>query len=162
MANSEWVLGVHIQHFEYLYNVEIRDGLYCCCDISYTIVDCVEDLNDLNVAACISECEPYFETHFEVCITNGACSYIKSETTSINNILGTCISPLFVQLHSNKSMIDNITMNDNIIKVSAKKAGTHIRIYIYMCVWGGGGGGGMCGYVYLSVMVCMHVPYFLE
>ena len=32
VASSEWVLGVQIQHFENLCNVEIKDGKYCCCD----------------------------------------------------------------------------------------------------------------------------------
>ena len=48
------MLGVHVQHFENLYNAEIRDGnVFCCCDISYVEVPCVADLSDLNVAACM-------------------------------------------------------------------------------------------------------------
>ena len=111
MANSEWVLGVHVQHFENLYNAEIRDtGKYCCCDISYKNVPCVANLTDLNVAACTSECEPHFEMRFEVCFANGTCSNMKNETAVIDNILATCISPLLVQLHSKESTIDDITI----------------------------------------------------
>ena len=112
------MLGVHMQHFQNLYNAEIRhDGKdYFCCDISFKNVPCVEHLTDLNVAACTSECEPFFEIHFEVCFANGTCSCMKNEIACINNITSTCISPLLVQLHSNESIVDNIT------NVSAKKA----------------------------------------
>ena len=95
MANSEWVLGIHVQHFQNLYNAEIRNGDYCCCDISFKDVPCVNDLTDLNVAACISECEPYFEIRFEVCFADGTCSNMKNETAVIDNIFATCISPLW-------------------------------------------------------------------
>ena len=118
MAKSEWVLGVHVQCFQNLYNVEIRNHGrdYCCCDISYVNVPCVENLIDLDVSACTSECDPYFEMRFEVCFANGTCLYKKNEIACINNITSTCISPILVQLHSNESMIDKIT------NVSAKKA----------------------------------------
>ena len=115
MANSEYVLGVHVQNFQNLYNAEIRNGLYCCCDISYVDVPCVEDLTDLNVTVCTSECEPYFEMRFEVCFADGACSNMKNEAAATGNILSICISPLLVQIHSEESMIDNIT------SVSAKR-----------------------------------------
>ena len=69
------MLGVHVQHFQNLYNAEFRNGYeYCCCDISYMDVHCVADLTDLNVAACTSECEQYFEIRFEVCFADGTCS----------------------------------------------------------------------------------------
>ena len=77
VANSEWVLGVHMQHFQNLYNAEIRNGLYCFCDISHNTVKCREDLTDLNIAACTSECEPYFEIRVEICLANGTCSNTK-------------------------------------------------------------------------------------
>ena len=117
MANSEWLLGVHVQHFHNLYNAEIRNGKdYCCCDISYLDVPCVRDLTDLNVTGCTSECQPYLEIRFGVCFANGTCSYIKTEVACINNITSTCISPLLAQLHLSEPMIDSIT------QVSAKKA----------------------------------------
>ena len=111
------MLGVHVQQFQNLYNAEFRDGKdYCCCDISAYDMPCVKNLSDLNVTACTSECEPYFEMRFNVCFGNGTCLYMKNEIACINNIPSTCISPLLVQLHSNESMTDNIT------SVSAKKA----------------------------------------
>ena len=117
MANSEWVLGVHVQHFQNLYNAVFRHkDIYCCCDISYKDVQCVDDPIHLNVTACYSECDPLFEIRSEVCFADGTCSNIKNEIACINDIPATCISPLLVQLHSNESMIDNIT------NVSAKRA----------------------------------------
>ena len=122
MANSEWVLGVHVQHFQNLYNAEIRNNGkdYCCCDISAYDVPCEKDLTDLDVASCTAECEPYFEKRFEVCFADGTCSDMKNETAVIDSVLATCISPLLVQLHSNESMIGNITTNNDIINVSTK------------------------------------------
>ena len=110
------MLGVHVEHFQNLYNAEFRNGKeYCCCDITYLVVPCVADLTDLDVTACISECQPYFEMRFEVCFADGTCSNMKNETADIDNILSICISPLLVQFHSKQSMIDNIT------SVSAKR-----------------------------------------
>ena len=105
------MLGVHLQHFQNLYNAEFRDsGKYCCCDISYLDVPCGKNLTDLNTTACsTSACDPYFEMGFEVCFGNGTCLYKKNEITCVNNITSTCISPLLFQLHSNASMIDNTT-----------------------------------------------------
>ena len=128
------MLCVHLQHFQNLYNSEIRGGgNYCCCDISYKNVSCGANLTDLDVTACTSECEPYFEMHFEVCFSDGTCSNMKNETAVIDNILSTCISPLLVQLQSNESMIGK-TMIDDIVNVSAniKKASTIQLIFVYM------------------------------
>ena len=112
MANSEWLLGVSVQHFQNLYNAEIRSsGKYCCCDISYLDVPCVEDLTDLDVTACTSECQPYFEMRFEVCSANGTCSDMRKEDAVIDNTLATYTSPLLVQLvlNSEEFMIENVT-----------------------------------------------------
>ena len=130
MANSEWVLGVHVQHFQNLYNAEIRTGnVYCCCDISYVDVPCVEDLTDLDVTACMSECEPYLEIRFKVCFADGTCSNMENEITCKDNTPSTCISPLLVQLCSSQSI------NGSINNVSAKKASFKpykcICIYVY-------------------------------
>ena len=69
---------------------------------------CVKNLANLNVAACNSECEPYFEMRFEVCFTDGTCSIAEDETAVVDNISATCITPLLVQLQLNKSMVDDI------------------------------------------------------
>ena len=128
MANSEWALGVHVQHFQNLYNAEFRNGReYCCCDISYLDVPCVTNLTDLNVTACTSECEPYFEIRFEVCFADGTYSVMKNEIACKDNIPSTCISPLLVQLYSNESIIGSIS------NVSTKKTllnCTNIQAYM--------------------------------
>ena len=123
------MLGVHVQHFQNLYNAEFRNSKdYCCCDISYKDVPCVATLTDLNVAACTSECEPYFEMRFEVCFADGTCSNMKNEAAVIDNILSICISPLLVQLHSKEPMIDNIT------SVSAREKNSNTRVCILLIV----------------------------
>ena len=111
------MLGVHMQHFQNLYNAEFRSsGKYCCCDISYLDVPCVENLTDLNVTACTSECEPYFEMYFEVCLADGTCSQMEKEIACIlSNISSTCMS-----------VIDNIT-NVSESKVSFKLSFTDMR-----------------------------------
>ena len=109
------MLGVHVQHFQNLYNAEIRNGNYCC-DISFLDVPCVADLTDLDVTGCTSECQPYFEIRFEVCFADGACSIMENEIAGVNIIPATCISPLLVQLHSDESMTGSSD------KVDAKKA----------------------------------------
>ena len=114
------MLGVHVQHFQNLYNAEIRDGKYCCCDISSSLVPCATVPTGLIVDACTADCEPYFKLRFEVCFADGTCSNVKNETTVMHNILATCISPLLVHLHPNESIIDNITINNDIINVSTK------------------------------------------
>ena len=116
MANSEWVLGVQVQHFQTLYNAEIRNGQHCCCDISYMDVACVQDLGNLDVTACTFECEPLFDIHFKVCFTNGTCLYMKNEISCTHNNPTTWITPLLLELYLNESMIKNI------MNVSAKKA----------------------------------------
>ena len=118
------MLGVHVQHFQNLYNAEIRgDVNYCCCDISYTVVPCVKDLTKLDVPCCSSDCEPFFDIRFEVCFADGTCSNMKNEAAAIDSILSICISPILFQLYSNASMIGNIT------GVSANK--TVIKLYKY-------------------------------
>ena len=121
MANSEWVLGVHAQHFQNHYNAEIKDGKYCCCDISSSVVPCVTVPTDLNVAACTADCEPYFEICFKACFADGTCFDMKNDTAVIDNIPATWISPLLVQLHSKESMTGNVAVNVDIINVNTNR-----------------------------------------
>ena len=127
MANSEWVLGAHVQHFENLYNIEIRDGIYyCCCDISHLDMPCVKNFADLDITACTSECEPFFDIYFRVCFVNGTCSKMKNEIAYISNTPSTWISPLLLQLQSNEFVIDNIT------NVSVNEAWLNYTCYMFM------------------------------
>ena len=127
MANSEWVLAVQVQHFQNMYNAEIRNNgtVYCFCDISSSVVPCVANLTDLNLTACTSECEPYFEVRFKVCFADGTCSNMENATAVIDNILDTCISPLLVQLRSNEFIIADV------INVWLKSTSLHHTLCLY-------------------------------
>ena len=124
MASSEWALCLRVEHFENLYNAEIRNDKYCCCDVYNLFVPCVEVFTDLNVTDCTSECEPYFELGFEVCFANGTCSNMKNEAAVIDTVHATCISSFLDHLHSEEFMIDKIT------NVSAKTT-----ILICLCLF---------------------------
>ena len=94
MANSEWALDVQVLNLGLMFNAEIRDGLYCCCDISYIDVPCEPTLEALNTPACTSECEPVYQTRFGTCFADGTCTIMESTFICANN--ATCASPLFV------------------------------------------------------------------
>ena len=93
VASSEWVLGVQIQHFENMYNAEIIDGKYCCCDDDDVM--CQEDITYLGMCR-ISQpnqaCDSYFRVYVRVCLNNGTCSVTKSYQlngviTSLNQVV---------------------------------------------------------------------------
>ena len=70
MASSEWFLGVHIQNFENPYNVEIRDGEYCCCDYA----GCSQSIRDLQGNCTTFFCQPYFVKHIRDASGDSMCS----------------------------------------------------------------------------------------
>ena len=76
VASSEWVLGVQIQHFENMYNAEIRNDLYCCCDDHFR--ECKENITDLiQNGTCFNSdhrCETYFVLYVRECSYNSICS----------------------------------------------------------------------------------------
>ena len=95
VASSEWVLGVQIQHFENLYNVEIKDGSYCCCDNPE--VECSQSITDLQ-GLCydpnlIRVCEQYFLVHVKDCSYNSTCTVSQTyqlridSSTSLNHLV---------------------------------------------------------------------------
>ena len=85
VASTEWFLGVQIQHFENLHNVEIIDGDYCCChdneicssDLSNVLASCTEP-------STIQLCETYFVVHIKNCIFIGECSLSKTYQLNYN------------------------------------------------------------------------------
>ena len=93
VASSEWVLGVQIQHFENMYNAEIRDGKYCCCDRNDVV--CQADI--ILLGTCIISqpehgCDPYFRVYVRACLNNGTCfvteSYqLNGVITSLNQVV---------------------------------------------------------------------------
>ena len=78
MANTEWFLGVQIQNFTNLYNVEIINGRYCCCDDNET---CGSTANDLLAmckhASTTQVCETWFLVYTRKCLS-GTCSFGKT------------------------------------------------------------------------------------
>ena len=79
VASTEWFLGVHIQHFENPYNVEIINGDYCCCHDNKT---CSSNLVDL-LASCTNQrtaqpCETYFLVHIRDCVVSSECFLSKT------------------------------------------------------------------------------------
>ena len=79
VASTEWFLGVQIQDFENLYNAEIINGNYCCCDDNEI---CASTTNDLLVIcknpSTTQVCETYLLVHIRNCISIGTCSLSKT------------------------------------------------------------------------------------
>ena len=44
VAKSEQLLGVQLQNFDNMFNAEIRDDKYCCCDQESTCADNIESI----------------------------------------------------------------------------------------------------------------------
>ena len=51
VASSEWFLTFQIQYFENLYNAEIRNNEYCCCDNPDD--PCGNDINAVDSMTCM-------------------------------------------------------------------------------------------------------------
>ena len=75
MANSEQLLSVQIQHFENVFNAEIRGGQYCCCD--QTMPPCNDTIMALSTTACNTACHPYFMIYFQPCPSIETCCFAK-------------------------------------------------------------------------------------
>ena len=97
VASTEWFLGVQIQDFVNLYNVEIINETYCCC---YDNQICLSDSNSLLTLCKDSSTTPPCETYFLVhvrdhCLNSGAClvsriyqlNYQSSDSMFDNGIL---------------------------------------------------------------------------
>ena len=79
VASTEWYLGVQIQDFINLYNVEIINGMYCCCDDSET---CGSDFDNL-LGKCedpstTQVCKTSFLVHIRYCSRFHTCFLSKT------------------------------------------------------------------------------------
>ena len=99
VTNSEWVLGVQIQHFENVYGLEIRNSHFCCCDDGTDNDDddqndvslCVRNITDLQMcknSTAYNPCDTYFLVYVRDCLYNSTCNYtqtyqLKNDTTLI-------------------------------------------------------------------------------
>ena len=83
VANTEWFLGVQIQHFENQYNAEMINGIYCCCHdnkiCSSNLIGLFASCTNLGTA---EPCETYFLVHIRDCVVNSEC--FLSETYQLN------------------------------------------------------------------------------
>ena len=113
VASSEWVLGVEIQHFENLYDAEIRDGVFCCCDNRDTTL-CKENIIEMEVCVhseTIHGCDHYFLVYVRDCPYNSACTVTKhyrlNTTTTLVQL--TCILAITLEM----KMIENVRIKIN-------------------------------------------------
>ena len=79
VASTKWFLGVQIQDFINLYNVEIINGMYCCCDANEKCGRIQNELLGMCKNASTTQiCETCFLVQFRNCISVGTCSVIKT------------------------------------------------------------------------------------
>ena len=117
VANSGWVLGVQIRSFESIINAEIRNGIYCCCDIPQP---CEANVASLQSSDCSIECSPYIDVYLQVCYLNDTCSsYSPKGSLTLDNFLITSISPLLIPPNFQQTILDNINY------VSTETVDTH-------------------------------------
>ena len=77
VSSIEWILGVQIQRFDNMYNVEMTNDRYCCCDnlrgpCEDRVIDLRERCNDADV------CQPYFLVRFKRCSDSSTCLDVES------------------------------------------------------------------------------------
>ena len=101
-SSVQWDLGVQIK-FQSLFNVEIRDGHYCCCD--QLSPSCEHSIACLNATKCSSRCSPYFVLRFQACPTAATCFVTK--TINVNGKdAESVLSLLLIQVPFNQSELE--------------------------------------------------------
>ena len=114
VTSSEWFLVVQIQDFLNLYNAEIRNNHYCCCDDHDN--QCTgADINAVNNEKCFDDgfhCQPYYVLHvnFQGCPSTDMMCPVpeptdssaehKSITTSILSQLNVTFSQSELKMHN--------------------------------------------------------------
>ena len=79
VASTKWFLGVQIQNFMNVYNVEIINGMYCCCDDNEKCGNTPNDLLGMcSDPSTTKSCETYFLVHVKNCISASTCSFSKT------------------------------------------------------------------------------------
>ena len=69
VASTEWFLGVQIQNYKNLYNVEIINGEYCCCDDNQTCGNTPSNLLGMCKDPSTAQiCETWLLVHFKNCL----------------------------------------------------------------------------------------------
>ena len=67
------MLGVQIAQFQNLYNAEIKNGRYCCCDDG-PCEDDIRALKNVYMTDCTNPCETYFIVKLQDCTSNTHCT----------------------------------------------------------------------------------------
>ena len=79
VASMEWFLGVQIQDFMNLYNVQIINGNYCCCDDSGNCTRVFDDLLTMCKEPSTTQvCGTYFLVPVKKCLSISTCSLSKT------------------------------------------------------------------------------------
>ena len=106
MSISERVLGIQIQRFENMFNAEIRNDMYCCCDDPDT--QCRGNIHDLGSTTCsnaVYMCHPYFLVYFQACPSVEKCYVAK--TINVTGVdLTSVISSFLIQIPFNQSELE--------------------------------------------------------
>ena len=103
VASSERLLSVEIQHYENMFNAEIRDGEYCCCDQPSQPL-CVQNIENLDTEECTDMCQPYFVIYFQTCPSSKTC-YLANNYT-VSGDFSAATSLFFIQILFNQSELE--------------------------------------------------------
>ena len=109
VASSEWFLRVQIQKFENLYNVEIRNEEYCCCDA----YNCKQSLTELQGMCMTDLCQPYFVIQIRDSSCNGACSLDKTYHLNDESNSSFLDEPLLSIPFKEMEFSDNVSTKSN-------------------------------------------------
>ena len=80
VASSEWLLGVHIQHFENVHGSVVINDLFCCCDdgSDSDVSLCKENITDLQMCKFVTnQCDNYILVYVRNCFYNNTCFVTK-------------------------------------------------------------------------------------
>ena len=102
VAGSEQLLGVQLQHFDNMFNAEIRNKKYCCCDQPST--PCVDNIENLNTENCTYMCQPYFVIYFQACPSIQTCYFTDKYVVSGESIAAA--SSIVIQIPFNESGLE--------------------------------------------------------
>ena len=82
------MLGVEIKEFENLYNAEIRNDEYCCCDDEYNCEENISVLRSIAMGSCPVPCQTYFVVSVQDCTSNVQCTINKTFNLEPENQFG--------------------------------------------------------------------------
>ena len=111
VASSEWVLGVQIQNFTNFFNAELRENMYCCCDIPDTCDSNITEFTSTYVKICTTECNTYFVAN--LLDYENATSYSTIDTFSWTGISLAHVSSLVFQVPIGSSTPNQVSTSNH-------------------------------------------------